>query len=68
MAGLVEEFTLLRSSHVLLFRHMDDAAWERLGRVDGHPTSTRAVAFIMAGHVRHHAGVLSSRYGIQVSA
>lgn len=68
ITGLVDEFTQVRNSHVLLFRHMDDAAWERLGRVDGHPTSTRAVAFIMAGHVRHHARVLSTRYGVRVSA
>jgi len=26
--------------------------------------SVRALAFIMAGHVRHHFGVLRSRYGV----
>ena len=33
-----------------------------------HPTSTRALAYIMAGHVRHHANVFTERYGIPVRA
>jgi hypothetical protein len=68
LTGLVDEFTALRRSHVLLFRHMDDAAWERLGRVDGHPMSTRAAAYIMAGHARHHAMLFSARYGVPITA
>lgn len=64
VAELAREFGLLRRSHVMLFRHMDEAAWGRIGSVDGHPTSTRAVAFMMAGHVRHHGRILSERYGV----
>lgn len=64
VAELAEEFALLRRSHVLLVHHMDEAAWRRIGSVDGHPTSTRALAFMMAGHVRHHGGILSARYGV----
>jgi len=48
-----------------MFRHLDEASWERVGRVNQHPTSTRALAFIMVGHVRHHLNVLSERYGIR---
>jgi hypothetical protein len=65
---LVEEFCELRRSHIHMLRHLDDAAWQRVGRVDEHPTSTRAMAFITAGHVRHHAAVLSERYGIEIVA
>jgi len=65
---LAEEFATLRRSHVLLFRHLDDGAWRRIGTVNQHPTSPRAIAFIMAGHVRHHAHVYSERYGIPVRA
>jgi hypothetical protein len=64
---LIEEFASLRRSHVLMFKHMDDAAWHRVGRVNDHPTSTRGLAFIMAGHVRHHANVLSERYNLQIT-
>jgi hypothetical protein len=29
--------------------------------------STRALAFIMVGHARHHLGVLAERYGVSVA-
>lgn len=65
---LAEEFATLRRSHVLMFRHLDDDGWTRRGVVNGAPTSARALAFIMAGHVRHHAGILTERYGVVVRA
>jgi hypothetical protein len=65
---LVEEFCALRQSHICMLRHLDRAAWERIGCVNEHPTSARAMAYIMAGHVRHHATVLAGRYGIEIVA
>jgi hypothetical protein len=68
MAELLEEFFALRRSHVLMFRHFTETAWDRLGLVGEHPSSTRAWAFIMVGHLRHHARVLTERYGVKVVA
>ena len=65
---LAEPFATLRRSHVLMLKHLAPEAWGRVGVVGEHPTSTRAMAFIMAGHVRHHANVLKERYGIPVRA
>lgn len=65
---LAEEFATLRRSHVLMLRHMDASAWRRVGLANGHPLSTRAAAFIMAGHVRHHATIYTERYGVPVRA
>jgi len=65
---LAEEFATLRRSHVLMLTHLDDEAWSRRGVVNGQPMSTLAMAFIMAGHVRHHAQALSERYGVAVRA
>lgn len=65
---LIEEFAALRRSHVLMFRHLDPAAWDRLGIVAGHPNATRAWGFVMAGHLRHHANVLRERYGVALQA
>lgn len=66
--GLAEEFATLRRSHVLMLKHLDDDGWRRVGVVNNVGTSTRAVAFIMAGHVRHHARLLTDRYGVVVRA
>ena len=32
--------------------------------VSGKRVSLRALAYIMAGHVRHHLGILRDRYGV----
>lgn len=65
---LVDELAALRRSHVLMFRHLPGAAWDQLGLVGGHPNAARAWAFVMAGHLRHHANVLRERYGVALTA
>jgi hypothetical protein len=63
LANLLSEFEQLRAAHLAMFRRLDQDAWDRVGHAAGHPVSTRALAYIMAGHVRHHLGVLRERYG-----
>ncbi len=67
-AELLEEFELVRKSHVLLFCHLADEAWARVGVAYDRPVSVRALAWIMAGHVRHHLKVLQERYGVATPA
>jgi hypothetical protein len=40
---LVDEFRELRRSHILMLRHLDDSAWQRVGCVNEHPISTREI-------------------------
>jgi DinB family protein len=61
---LLDDFDAVRRANVALLAHMDEAALRRVGTSSGHPTSVRAVAYILAGHVRHHLGVLAERYGV----
>lgn len=60
--ALVEEFACVRSSSLLLLSNLPEAAWTRVGTTSNHPTSVRALAYIMIGHVEHHIGVLRERY------
>jgi hypothetical protein len=62
LSELVDEFRLVRESNLVGFRRLDNDAWRQVGTASGLPVSTRALAFIMAGHVRHHVGVLRTRY------
>jgi len=62
LADLVEEFTRIREVNLMALRRLDDEAWRRMGTASGKPVSVRALAFVMAGHVRHHLHVLSTRY------
>lgn len=61
-ADLIEEFSLLRASNVLLFKNLSDEAWLRRGTASDAIVSVRALAFIMVGHVSHHQNVLRTRY------
>jgi hypothetical protein len=61
LAELIDEFECIRRSHLWLFRHLPEAAWSRSGQASGHAVSVRALAFIMAGHARHHIGILRQR-------
>lgn len=62
LAELLEEFALLRQSNVFLFKNLTDEMWRRTGTASEAKVSVRALAYITAGHVRHHANVLRSSY------
>jgi uncharacterized damage-inducible protein DinB len=62
LADLVEEFALLRRSNVLLFKNLSDQMWLNTGTASDATVSVRALAYIMFGHVAHHANILRTRY------
>ena len=62
LEDLLEEFRLTRHSNLWMFRGMTPDMLELRGTANNHPMSVRAAAAVMAGHVRHHLGVLKERY------
>jgi len=62
LASLIEEFRLARASTLALLRNLDGSTLTRRGIADGKPVSARALAYIIAGHERHHVGILNERY------
>lgn len=62
LADLADEFELVRRSNLALFRSLDDAALARRGTASNGPVSTRAIAWIIAGHELHHVALLRERY------
>jgi hypothetical protein len=67
-AAIVEELTLLREANLAMLRQLPDEAWGRVGTASGALVTVRALAFIMAGHMQHHLGVLRERYGVFAEA
>ena len=61
-AELLDEFNLLRRANVLFFKNLDNDDWVRTGTANDVEISVRAIAFVMAGHIRHHITILRSRY------
>jgi hypothetical protein len=64
LEDLLSELRLVRLSNIAMLRNLDDEAWMRIGTANDNQVSVRALAFIMAGHVRHHMGVLRERYQV----
>jgi hypothetical protein len=64
MSDLIDEFSLVRRGHLLLFQHLVPEAWTRRGNVNGHPATCRALAYVMAGHAEHHLAIAKKRLGI----
>jgi len=59
---LLSELRLVRLSNIAMFRTLDEEAWNRVGLANNNEVTVRALAFIMAGHLRHHMKVLRERY------
>lgn len=58
----VEEFRRVRLSTVSLLQNLSPEAWQRGGIASGQHVTVRALAYIIAGHLTHHARVLQEKY------
>jgi DinB family protein len=68
LADIARELELIRLSHVQLFRGLRDDAWSRSGIASTHLITVRALAYVIAGHERHHISILRKRLAGAVSA
>jgi len=59
---LAREFGHVRRGHLLFFERLAAADWRRAGVANGANVTVRALAYMMAGHLRHHVAILASRY------
>ena len=62
LASVLAEFESVRAASVALFGGLPDAAWTRGGQASGKYVSVRALAWIVAGHERHHLDIIRERY------
>jgi hypothetical protein len=64
LTTLVGDWEDVRRATLSLYRRLPADAWTRRGTASGFPVTVRALAWIIAGHERHHLGVLAERYGL----
>jgi hypothetical protein len=62
LANLVMEFAAVRTSTLALVDSVSPEGWLRTGTASGHKISARALAYIAAGHERHHLSLIRERY------
>ena len=55
---LAHEFAAVRHANLWAIRRWAPEDWDRIGNANGKAVSARAIAYIMAGHVRHHMALL----------
>lgn len=63
LSDVTDEWKAVRKATLCLFMGFPAAAWLRRGTASGHPISVRALAYVIAGHTRHHLEVIDARYG-----
>jgi hypothetical protein len=61
-ADLLDQLEFERRANALLFRSLSESAWASRGVANAQSVTPRGIAFVMAGHVRHHLEVLRTRY------
>ncbi len=64
LGGLLEVFESLRAANLAELSAIDADVWNRVGLANDTPVSVRALAFMLAGHVRHHMAILTNRYEV----
>jgi uncharacterized damage-inducible protein DinB len=62
LAGLADEFAMVRAASIGLFRSFPEEAWARRGVASQKQVTVRALGFITAGHQIHHRLILEERY------
>lgn len=60
---LVDEWGHLRRSNIHLFSRLTSKQWREIGTASDNACSTRALAYAIVGHLRHHANILQKRVG-----
>ena len=62
MDSLLAELEATRRATVAMLDGLPPEAWARVGTASGKSVSVRALAWIIAGHERHHVAVIRERY------
>ncbi|HNT22504.1 MAG TPA: DinB family protein [Saprospiraceae bacterium] len=64
VAGIIHEYDAVRVATITLFEYMPAEALDHTGTASNKKLSARALAFIIAGHERHHIRGLRENYGV----
>jgi uncharacterized damage-inducible protein DinB len=62
LKDLLQGYQAVRDATLALFRSLPAQAWTRRGTANNNPVTVRALAWITAGHERHHLKILRERY------
>ena len=64
VAAVLREYEAVRAASLELIRSLSEEDLARRGITNNAAVTARAIAWVIAGHERHHVGVLRERYGL----
>jgi hypothetical protein len=59
---LIEELAIVRKATITLFNSFSETQLTISGKANGNAISVRALAYLIAGHQRHHFQVIKEKY------
>ncbi|MHA8050809.1 DinB family protein [Aquirufa sp. ROCK-SH2] len=59
---LLQQYTATRTASICLFQSFNEVQWNKMGQVNNFNISVRALAWMIAGHEKHHLKVLREKY------
>lgn len=59
---LIDDFVIMRDSHISLFKTFNDEILYRKGIANNTEYTVGSILYIMAGHIDHHIEVIKERY------
>jgi hypothetical protein len=59
---LLEHFSVVRDSTLVLLQSLNEDAWLRKGLANNTGVTVRGIAYIIAGHAMHHCKIIKERY------
>jgi hypothetical protein len=62
ISSILNEYSIVRESSVVLFDSLEDTAWSRMGQANNNPVSVRALAYQTVGHELHHLNIIRDKY------
>lgn len=61
-ADILSQYTHTRVATISLLKSFNPNHWNRMGMANAHSISTRALAWMIAGHEKHHLKIINERY------
>ena len=59
---IVAQYKSTREATTLLLRSLSTKQWNQMGQANGKSISARALAWMIAGHEKHHLRIIKERY------
>ncbi|MEM7455125.1 MAG: DinB family protein [Planctomycetota bacterium] len=60
---LLTEFEYVRRANIAMLKRISPESWNHRGTNDGKEITVRAIAWLLAGHLRHHLNIIRKRIG-----